>query len=272
VTRPPGRVVLLGHPVGHSLSPAIQNAALRAAGIDLTYVPLDVPRSALERTLEELRATRTPGNVTMPYKQDVHAACDRLTPTARKVGAVNTFWVAVDGAMVGANTDVDGFRAAVATLIGPPPTDATVAILGAGGCAAAVLHEMEGWPRVSVRLYSRTRARGEALVRRFSLEATVCASAEDAVRGATLVVNATPIGLKGDAIPVDVEALSPDAAVFDLAYAPGETALVRAARARAHRACDGMTMLVEQAAAAFEHWFGQQPDRGSMWAAIRTSG
>ena len=268
MSRSPERLVLLGHPLGHTLSPAIQNAALRAAGIDLTYVALDVPASALDETIERLRASRTSGNVTIPYKERVRDACDRLTATAQRVGAVNTFWVAVDGALVGDNTDVEGFTAAAATLLGDPPRFARVALLGAGGGAAAVLHAIERWADVRVKVYSRTAARSNALARRFSAVASVAATAEDAVADATIVVNATPVGLRDDTMPVNLDAIPRAAAILDLAYAPGETAFVRAARARGQRALDGLTMLVEQGAAAFQRWFGQPPDRGAMWAAL----
>ena len=264
----PERLVLLGHPLGHTLSPTIQNAALRAAGIELTYVALDVPASALDETIERLRASRASGNVTIPYKERVRDACDRLTATAHRVGAVNTFWIAVDGALVGDNTDVEGFSAAAATLLGDPPPHARVALLGAGGGAAAVLHAIEGWPDVRVRVYSRTAARSDSLARRFPEVATVATTAADAVRDATLVVNATPIGLRDDSMPVDLALVPRDAAILDLVYAAGETAFVRAARARGQRALDGLTMLVEQGAAAFQRWFGQPADRGAMWAAL----
>jgi shikimate dehydrogenase len=271
VSAGPERLVLLGHPLGHSLSPSIQNAALRAAGIDLVYTPLDVPKSALAATMRELRRTHGAGNVTIPYKETVGALCGRLTATARAVGAVNTFWVAIDGELVGDNTDVEGFSAAVEQLVGSPRPGERVGLLGAGGGAAAVLKAMEGWPDVTVRLYSRTRDRAEALARRFAIETTICASADDAMQSATLVVNATPVGLRAGEMPVEPAALAPGCALFDLAYAPGETTLVRAARARGHRAMDGIVMLVEQGAAAFERWFGQRADRDAMWGAIRSS-
>jgi shikimate dehydrogenase len=270
VSASPERLVLLGHPVGHTRSPIIQNAALRAAGIDLVYEGLDVPKSALIDTLRELRRGRAAGNVTIPYKEAVRDACDRLTPAARSVGAVNTFWVAVDGALVGDNTDVDGFDVAVRQLIGTPGPGERVALLGAGGGAAAVLSAIERWPAARVRVYARTRERAERLVQRFNVDATVCSNAEETVDESTLLVNATPIGLKGEQMPVRAAALAPGSAVFDLAYAPGETALVRAAKALGHRAMDGTTMLVEQGAAAFERWFGQPPDRDVMWDAIRS--
>lgn len=264
----PGRLVLLGHPVQHSLSPLIQNAALRAAGVDLEYRALDVPRSALDETLMELRRARAAGNVTIPHKEAVRSACDRVTAEARATGATNTFWVAVDGALVGDNTDVQGFQAAARALLGTVREGERIGLLGAGGAAAAVLHAMERWPGARVRVYTRTRSRAERLADRFAVVGDVCDTAGEAIRDATLVVNATPIGMTDDSLPVPVEALSPDSAVLDLVYRPGGTAFVNAARARGHVAADGMTMLIEQGAAAFERWFGRAPDRGAMWAAI----
>ena len=267
----PERLVLLGHPLGHSLSPLFQNAALRAASIPLEYQLIDVPRSVLNETLAQLRRSRAAGNVTIPHKEAVRAVCDRVSSTAQAVGAINTFWTAVDGALVGDNTDVGGFDAAVRALIGAPREGETVALLGAGGAAAAVLHAMEGWPTARVRVYSRTRSRAEALVQRFKVPAEIMRSAESAVAEATLIVNATPVGLRDDTVPVPLDSLAKNAAVLDLAYRIGETAFVRDARARGHVANDGMTMLVEQGALSFERWFGVAPDRAAMWDAIKSS-
>lgn len=269
MTNWPERLVLLGHPLGHSLSPLLQNAALRAAGIPLVYEPVDVPRSVLDDTLADLRRKRAAGNVTIPHKEAVRAVCDRLTDTARAVGAVNTFWTAVDGALVGDNTDVGGFQAATKELIGAPSDGQIVALIGAGGAAAAVLHAMEGWSGARVRVYSRTRSRAEELVKRFKVPAELMRSAESAVEIATLVVNATPVGLRDDTVPVTVDSLAKGCAVLDLAYRLRETAFVRDARARGHRAMDGLTMLVEQGALSFERWFGVAPDRAAMWDAIK---
>ena len=266
----PERLVLLGHPLNHSLSPLFQNAALRAAGIHASYEALDVPRSAIEQTIESLRRERAAGNVTTPYKAVVFDACDRLTSTAKAVGAVNTFWTAIDGAIVGDNTDAGGFQAAVKELIDQPRTGEVVALLGAGGAAAAVLHAVERWPAARVRVYSRTPERAEQLVMRFKVDSEVVTTAAAAAVGATLVVNATPVGMRAeDVAPVAVEELSSSAAVLDLTYRTGETALVRHARARGLRAMDGLTMLVEQGALSFERWFGMVPDRDAMWDAIK---
>ena len=264
----PERLVLLGHPLGHSLSPVFQNAALEAAGIPLKYEPVDVPRSVLDDTIVGLKRSRSAGNVTTPHKEAVRVACDRLTDTARAVGAVNTFWTAIDGALVGDNTDVGGFQAAIMKLLGSPRENEVVALLGAGGGAAAVLHAMERWPNARVRLYSRTQRRAEELLQRFKVRGEVARTAESAAEEATILVNATPVGLRDDTVPVSVHALPRGCAVLDLAYRAGETALVRDARTGGHTALDGMTMLVEQGALAFERWFGQAPDREVMWKAL----
>jgi len=263
----PSRLVLLGHPVAHSLSPAMHGAALRAAGIDLTYEALDVPPPALAATLDALAAEGAAGNVTIPHKGAVLARCDRVSKLAERVGAVNTFHVA-DGVLVGDNTDVGGFAAAAHALLGAPPAAQRVALVGAGGSAAAVLAAVEAWPDCEVRVWSRTPARARALVERFAPVARAAERLDEALRGATLVVNATPLGLADDALPVSPGALPREAAVVDLVYRRGETAWVRAARAAGHRAVDGLPMLVEQGALAFERWLGVTPDRDAMWAAV----
>ena len=262
--RRPTRLVLLGHPVGHSLSPRIQNAALRSAGIPLEYTALDVGPDALPSVLDELVAAGAAGNVTIPHKEAV-AARASLTTLARRVGAVNTFW-AEDGMLHGHNTDVHGFDASVRALLGSPPRG-MVAVLGAGGAAAAVLTAIEGWHAAAAIVHGRTAARAEMLCARFPRVARAAASVEAALGNATLVVNATPVGLHGDEHPVALELVPRGAAVVDLVYRPGGTAWSRAAGARGHPACDGLPMLVEQGAAAFEEWFGIPADRAARWKA-----
>ena len=264
----PGRLVLLGHPVAHSLSPRFQNAALRAAGIPLEYEALDVSPDALDATLAELGESRASGNVTIPHKEAVAARCTRRSALADRCGAVNTFWYE-DGALVGDNTDVGGVDAIAAALLGGARSRARVALIGAGGSAAAVVVAVERWGSASVRLYNRNMERAHALAARFGASAQVVASVDEALDDATLVVNATPVGLHDDELPVPIAALPRDAAVFDLVYRANETPRVRAARNAGHRAADGEGMLVEQGALSFERWFGIEPDRNAMWRALR---
>lgn len=261
----PGRLVLLGHPVSHSVSPALQGAALAAAGIPLRYDALDVLPAQLLRVLEDMRGARAAGNVTIPHKRAVFEACDDVSETGRQAEAVNTFWVR-DGRLCGDNTDVDGFDRAAGTL-GVQRGGAVVALLGAGGAAAAVCCAVSRWPGARVRVVARRPAQAQALAARFSHMATA-APASAAVVGATLVVNATPVGLSGEAMPVDVSDLPRDAHVMDLVYRAGLTPWVRAARARGLTAMDGREMLLQQGALSFRRWFGRDPDVAVMRSAL----
>jgi len=268
VIRRPERLLLLGHPLGHSLSPRFQNAALAAAGIALRYEAVDVEPSVFDEVVERLRAQRAAGNVTIPFKERMRDACDTLTPLARRVGAVNVFWIDDGGALAGDNSDVGGFDAAVVSLLGAAPRDATVGVVGAGGAAAAVLAAVEAWPGCSAHVFNRTPERARLLCERFGAFAQ---PVDDigVIAGAQIVVNATSIGLRDDSFPIDPGLIAPGAAVIDLVYRPGETAWTRAVKARGHRACDGLAMLIEQGALAFERWFGFAPDRSVMWESLR---
>ena len=265
----PLRLLLLGHPVAHSISPRIQNAALRSAGLTLSYEARDVEPGALDAVLRELAAERAAGNVTIPLKELVAARCVTLTPLARRVGAVNTFWHE-DGLLVGDNTDVGGVDATVRALLGDlGRRPVRVALIGAGGGAAAVLAAAEGWGGAQVALYNRHMPRARLLAQRFPATCTTVSCIAEAMDGATLVVNATPIGMSDASLPVEIERLPDGAAVFDLVYRASETVWVTRARAAGHRAADGLGMLVEQGALAFARWFGVQADRDAMWRALR---
>lgn len=266
MTSRPGRLVLLGHPVSHTLSPLFQNAALRAAGIALTYEALDVPPDRLAATLDALREVDAAGNATIPHKQALAARCVRRTALAERTGAVNTFWFE-GGALVGDNTDVGGFARAAEALLGAVPHDITVGVLGAGGAAAAVLAAVEGWRGARALVWNRTPERADALCARFSSVARRSDVATIA-RDAEVVVNATAIGLRDDALPIEPDRLRHDAAALDLVYRRGETPWVRAVRASGRRAADGLPMLVEQGALAFERWFGLTADRAAMTRAL----
>jgi shikimate dehydrogenase len=247
----------------------MQNAALRSAGIPLTYEAMDVEPGRLAHVAGLLTDAGAAGNVTVPHKEAFAALCKTRSPVADRVGAVNTFWTE-NGTLFGDNTDVGGFDAAVRKQFGLPHDHGVVAVLGAGGSAAAVLAAVERWDGARVRIFARTRDRASALAARFPRIATVATSVEDAVDGASLVVNATPVGLDGTEYPVDPALLSFGTDVLDLTYRRGETPWVHACRGRGLRAGDGLAMLVEQGALAFERWFGAMPDRDAMWKAARS--
>lgn len=259
----PGRLVLLGHPVAHSLSPIFQNAALKAARIPLVYEAVDVPARELRVFLRQLKDLGAAGNVTIPHKVSVHASCDDLTDVAERVGAVNTFWFE-SGRLHGDNTDVAGFEAAAKALLGGDPVDARVLLLGSGGAAAAVLTAIEQWTNARVTLVARHPERAAKLARRFRDVARAEKSLDAGLNDATLVVNATPVGQQDDEMPVEIAKIPRTAAVMDLVYRRGATPWVRAARKNGNRAADGLPMLIEQGALSFKRWFGREPDREAM--------
>lgn len=277
----PTRLVLLGTPVAQSLSPAFQNAALDIAGIPTRYETLDVAPSALDATLAQLAMEGAAGNVTIPHKNAVHDRCSTLTPTAARAGAVNTFWFS-DGTLNGDNTDVGGFLVAARELLGDSPFPSRVILLGAGGAAAAVCVAAEQWGATVVQVLARSRGPAHRLASRFPALVQIVERADQLATGsaaatrrerqaaaAPLVVNATPLGFADDdALPLAIDWLPPGSSVLDLAYRRAETRFVREARAAGHRAADGLTMLIEQGALAFERWFGVAPDRTAMRRAV----
>jgi shikimate dehydrogenase len=268
VTDLPGRLVLIGDPVSHSLSPTMQNAALRAAHIPLTYEAVRVPHGDLGRLLEELREVSGAGNVTIPHKRVVLELCADLTGAAARAGACNTFRFE-NGQLLVDNTDVPAFDMVARRLLGDDIAKAAVTVLGAGGAAAAVLTAIERWPGAKVSIVNRRHEHATHLAQAFSDVARAEPDMDRALATATLVVNATPIGQHDDLYPCDLAALAPKAAVFDLVYRRGETPWVNEARRRGHRATDGMPMLLEQGALAFEKWFAVKPDREVMRRALQ---
>jgi len=272
----PEQLVLLGHPVAHSLSPRFQQAALDAAGRPVHYRAIDVPPHELASLLPSLRASRAAGNVTVPHKEAVFAACDRRTEIANRVGAVNTFRHDVDGRLIGHNTDVAGVRGAMGALLDDDAPPAQVVLLGAGGSCGAVLVALAEWGDTQITVAARTPERAQRLADRVRQRVTVLTHDLDApsealrtaLATAELVVNTTPVGLLDAQMPVPSEWLGARAAVLDLVYRPGETAWVLASRARGLRADDGLRMLVEQGAHAYTWWFGESPDRDVMWRAL----
>jgi len=257
------RVLLLAHPAGHSLSPAMHDAALQACDIDDRYLALDVPPERLEAAVAGLRASDVAGaNVTIPHKRAVLRWLDERTDVARAVGAVNTI-VRTERGLLGDNTDGDGFLRALAEL-DVVPAGLPAVVLGAGGAArAVVLALLRAGARVQV--HNRTPARAERLVAELVGRGTVYAvgreGLEPAVRSARLLVQATAAGMEGaaeGALPLP-EGLLPDAgAVVDLVYRPRETPLLARARAAGLTVQNGLPMLVHQGALAFERWFGRE--------------
>ena len=270
-------VGIIGHPVAHSLSPAIHNAAFRAAGLDWVYVPLPVVPGAEGAAVEGLRALGMHGaNVTVPHKAAVVPFLDRLEGDAVVLGVVNTIAVR-NGDLVGHNTDVEGVRAAMTAVCGESLHGAPGLMLGAGGAARAAALALV---RMGVRLtvVNRTEEAAERLVAlvRAAEPGADCGRLPferlDAglVRAQTLVVNASSLGMAGAGkVPAALaDTMSARQVVFDVVYARGGTRFLEQARARGATVVDGLEMLLAQAAAAFEVWTGIPAPLAAMREAV----
>ena len=263
-----GRLAIIGWPVGHSRSPLIHNHWLAERGEKPLYeaYPID-PKADFRAALEAMAGDGFIGaNVTVPHKEAAFAAMDAVSASAQKLGAVNTVSFQ-GGRLLGANTDGEGFIAGLdaAAISAQENWRAGPAlVLGAGGAARAIVAALGDAGLGDIRLLNRTRQNAEAL-----------SSLADHVQigdwhepvtmaeGCRLLVNTTSLGMAGQP-PLDLPqavlaALTPQALVCDIVYAPLETPLLRAARAAGHIGVDGLGMLLQQAALAFEIWHGTRP-------------
>ena len=266
---PRSGVTLVGHPIGHSLSPVMQDAALAAAGISLRYTASDVPPDALDAARATVKASNVAGYITIPHKKRALASMQKLTRVASRAGAANTFWVDADGELAGDNTDIAGFNELIYELLGGLPENFRVAVLGAGGASAAVVTAIESWTGATVSVHARDLAQAVVMRTRHPVVVRACSMTDPCLSDAKLVVNATPIGMgDGTELPVELERLSRDAIVVDLNYGSRETAFVRGARNAGHVSADGLRMLLYQGAAAFHRWFGVDADIDAMWNAL----
>ena len=263
------RLALIGHPVSQSLSPTMHNAALEAVGSSVRYEALDVLPGDLPAILEEFSHTRCGGNFTIPHKKAAMQSMRVVSDVAHSVGAVNTFWSDGYGAIDGDNTDVVGFDKSIEEMLGQSPKEIRVAVLGAGGAAAAALTAIDRWPGTTASVHARDLARAMSMRMRHSAVIRACSMRDPCLADADLVVNATPIGMGSDELPVDLAQLKPGAAVFDMVYGRGETRFVREARESGRNAMDGLRMLLHQGVAAFILWFGEEPPAEVMWRALR---
>jgi len=269
-TRP---VFLLGWPARHSLSPQLHNAAFREQGLDLVYLVAPTPPEALLDVVAALGAIGAVGaNVTVPHKRAVVGACDVLTEEASLVGAVNTLTWAAEG-LIGDNTDALGLVEALTAEADPGPGDRYV-LFGTGGAARAAAVAIGRLDGEVVVIGRRDEAAGEvaALAERAGARRVGATTVEDAaaveaaVGDARTVINATPLGMAGEALPPPFHRLTPSQIAYDLIYDPPTTPFLAAAQARGATAHHGLGMLVGQAAVSYRRWTAQPAPMATMSA------
>jgi len=283
---PPIRLGVLGDPVAHSLSPQMQNAALRACKIDMQYACFHIRANELRSALRSLRALDFIGvNLTVPHKIAAFAQMDRAEESASRAGSVNTIRIR-DKKLIGSNTDGEGFLRGIRSEFSVDVRDLRVMIIGAGGGtghAIAWQCALENCERLVLvnRTYEKAQALAERLRPLFAgprvlgpatrLEAT--AWEEAALRAqladVDLIVNATPLGMSpSDPSPIPARLLAPHHMVFDCVYGPSKTSLLRAADEAGARGANGLSMLLHQGALSFSIWFDREAPIDVMRAAL----
>jgi len=271
---PPIRLGVFGDPVAHSLSPQMQNAALKHCKIDMQYVRFQISPDELREALNLIRDLKFVGvNLTVPHKIAALKLVDDLEESAKSIGAVNA--VKNNGKLHGLNTDGKGFARAIREEFVVDLRDLRVMILGAGGAARAIAMQCAKENCERLVIANRTLEKGKTLadelrdffagprvlgpVARLQAIAWNEAAFRFQIGNVDLIVNATPLGLnRSDPSPIPARLLAPHLMVYDTIYAERRTPFVSAAVEAGARGANGLSMLLHQGALAFEIWFGRE--------------
>ncbi len=267
---------IFGHPVEHTFSPGMHNAAFRKLGIDACYVPFGVPPDRLEDAVRAVSAVGLKGiNVTVPHKQNVIPYLNGLSDEAALIGAVNTIEVRQGTTLIGHNTDGRGFLRSLKDNAGFNPNGKRFLFLGSGGAARAVGFSLAIAGAEKIVFMDIDRNKADSLANDISTKVNVSAEAisiEELIEyasGSHCLINATPMGLKkSDPMPITKEYLRKGQLVCDLVYNPPLTPLLRAAKARGAMTMSGLGMLLFQGVIAFEIWTGRKAPAQVMKSAL----
>jgi len=273
-------VGIIGYPIGHSVSPAMHNAAFQKLGLDCEYIPFEVQPEDLKEAIEGMRALHVAGfNVTIPHKEAIVPLLDEVTKLARTIGAVNTV-ENQEGKLVGYNTDGPGFIDSLREDVNFEPKSKRVVILGTGGAGRAISTMLAEVGVKSLALSDVVEAKARELAEYLSsyekvaCRATVIDSSDfqKDLDQADLLVNASPVGMhpkiNESPLPEKIK-LNPKLLVYDLVYNPAETKLLKIAKAAGCKNASGIGMLVRQGALAFTIFTGEEAPIETMWQAAR---
>ncbi len=265
---------IFGDPVAHTLSPAMQNAALFAAEINAVYLPFHVRPEQLKSAVESIRTLNLVGvNVTVPHKVTIIPFLDQIDDDAALIGAVNTV-VNHDGILTGFNTDAPGFLESLRHDLSFEPQGKKAVLLGAGGACRAALTALAGDGMVEILIANRTKEKAEMLAEemflhfpatRFLACGLVESDLADFLSHTDLLVNTSSVGLAGESFPPFLlKRMQKYAAVYDMVYTKEPTSLIKSAERHGLNSADGRGMLIAQGEAAFLKWFGVAPLKGVM--------
>ena len=261
------KFAVMGHPVDHSLSPAIHYAFAKQFGLKIEYEKIDPGLDGLESALTAFREQGGCGvSVTLPFKQALHRLADQCTPTADIAGAANTLWWNDRGQLYADNTDGLGLVTDLVRNAGFKLQGRRILLIGAGGAAAGVLGPLLTEKPLSIWVANRSVDKAIQLAAR---HASLAASEGVDCRAFGLVINASSSSLNNAALPIPASVLQANGLACDLMYGPAAQAFMEWALTHGTEARDGLGMLVEQAAASFHLWRGVQPPTQQVLADLR---
>ena len=262
-------IILLGKPLGHSVSPQMHNLAFEKLGLDYCYLPVEVTPADLQTVFNGLSRMNVVGfNVTIPHKINIIKYLDELDPLAATIGAVNTICVR-DGKTIGYNTDGEGFLHSLESEAHITPRKKRFFLLGCGGAARAISMTLAHHGAEKIFICNRTLSKTEKLTSEINQKISNCAitvpqNAEnraDILQKCDVLINTTSIGMhpKEDALPIEESLISTHLIVADIVYNPLTTQLLKVAKDRSCTTMQGLGMLVNQGAAGFRLWTGIEP-------------
>lgn len=273
---------LIGHPVGHSLSPLMMNGAFARQGLDHTYQSFDVKPEHLRDAVVGMKALGVAGfNITVPHKVAVIPYLDAIDEEAERIGAVNTVWND-HGRWIGSNTDGRGYLLALREAVGDELANKNILMLGAGGAARGVAVTLDRFGVRRLDIANRTQAKAAALmesgIHHTAAQVLTLEEAEKHLRDYDIIINTTPVGMSPDieGMPLAVDGVSPATLLSDLIYNPLETRWLKEGRKCGAATMNGIDMFVNQGALAFELWTGSRPERAAMretvWRQLNIAG
>ncbi|WP_416149287.1 shikimate dehydrogenase [Salipaludibacillus sp. HK11] len=261
---------VIGHPIGHSLSPIMHNVAFKEREIDATYLAFEVKENQLKQAIDGVRGLGVSGlNVTIPHKVNVMQYLDEIDPLAERIGAVNTI-VHKENKLIGYNTDGEGYLQALLPILPKSLDNMRVLVLGAGGAAKGVAMAMTVHGVKEMCITNRTMEKADTLAHECSAITKVStlpiALAQARLTEFDLIVNTTSIGMTPnvDQMPLSLEMIARGVVVSDLIYTPAKTRWLQDAEARGAIIQNGLGMFINQGALAFEKWTNQEAPRDIM--------
>ena len=258
-------LALIGNPVSHSLSPIMQNAAIRDLGLDLIYIAIPCKNENLEMVVNALKKMNCKGlNVTIPYKQKVFDFCSEISPVAKKVQAINTLKLKDDNNWIGTNTDIDGF---IFPLINLNLIKKTSIILGSGGAARSVIQGLINLKLSKITIISRNKNSLKELITNFKNDIKIEGllntnpKINHLIQETDLIVNTTPVGMSqmknDDELPFGQSfwhSINSKTIIYDLIYNPSPTPLLKFCDKKGCMTIDGIQMLIAQGAKSLSFW------------------